>query len=356
MSTNQSKAATTDSKKRRRWPKVLLGVLGGLLAIVAIAWVVAANRPGLVVNAIQSAFHKDGTQANSYEPLDQAADGQDENGVYVRANIAYADEYPNSYLDIRYASDPAAVDSATHPTMVYIHGGGWFYGSKTKGDPMSVESSNYMMDSIVKDGYNLVSMDYALRPDYGFPVPMEQLDQCVRFLQEHAAEYGLDMTNVYFFGQSAGAVMTTQYATLVSNPAYADLMGIHPSLDASVIRAVAIDDAPLDYDDLDFATKVLVGNYLQETTFVDASLVARYNPIPYAGEGFPPALLIASDSYVADMKELHAALDGAGVDNELVYPLDDMREHTHHTYITGMKSDPVAQDTFDRMMTYLDQH
>ena len=216
MSTHQSKAATTDSKKRRRWPKVLLGVLGGLLAIVAIAWVVAANRPGLVVNAIQSAFHKDGTQANSYEPLDQAADGQDENGVYVRANIAYADEYPNSYLDIRYASDPAAVDSATHPTMVYIHGGGWFYGSKTKGDPMSVESSNYMMDSIVKDGYNLVSMDYALRPDYGFPVPMEQLDQCVRFLQEHAAEYGLDMTNVYFFGQSAGAVMTTQYATLVT--------------------------------------------------------------------------------------------------------------------------------------------
>jgi len=178
----------------------------------------------------------------------------------------------------------------------------------------------------------------------------------VRFLQEHAAEYGLDMTNVFFFGQSAGAVMTTQYATLASNPAYADLVDIHPSLETSAIRAVAIDDAPLDYGNLDFATKVLVGNYLQETTFVNASLVEQYNPIPYAGEGFPPALLIGSDSYVSDMKELHAALDAAGVDNELIYPFGDMGEHTHHTYITGMKDDPVAQDTFDRMMVFLGQH
>jgi len=167
----QGTATATDGKKKRRWPKVLLGVLGGLLAIVAIAWVVAANKPGLVVNAIQSAFYKDGAQANSYEPLDDLADGQDENGIYVRTNIAYADEYPNSYLDIRYPSDPAAGDAAERPTMIYIHGGGWFYGSKTKGDPLSVESSNYMMDSIVKAGYNLVSMDYALRPDYGFPTP-----------------------------------------------------------------------------------------------------------------------------------------------------------------------------------------
>ena len=71
---------------------------------------------------------------------------------------------------------------------------------------------------------------------------------------------------------------------------------------------------------MDFATKVLaVGNYLQETTFVDASLVERYNPIPYGvRSSCPPSSSPATP--MADMKELHAALDGAGVDNELVYP------------------------------------
>lgn len=163
---------------------------------------------------------------NSYEPRFGLTPGENirENGIVYLNDIRYAEEYPNRFLDISY---PDSDIEKVRPTFIYIHGGGFFGGDKIAGDPLAVNTdSNYLFDSIILEGYNLVNMNYALVPQYLFPTPELQLDQAIRFLQEHAEEYHLDMTNVIIMGQSGGAVMTAQYGAMISNPEYAKLYGI----------------------------------------------------------------------------------------------------------------------------------
>ena len=51
-------------------------------------------------------------------------------------------------------------------------------------------------------------------------------------------------------GSSAGAIMTAQYATVLSSPEYAALLGVEPALRLEQVSAVVIDDAPLDYSSM----------------------------------------------------------------------------------------------------------
>lgn len=199
------------------------------------------------------------------------------------------------------------------PTFIYIHGGGFFGGDKIAGDPLAVNSdSNYLFDHIILDGFNLVNINYALVPQYLFPTPELQLDQAVRFLQEHAEAYHLDMTDVIIMGQSGGAVMTVQYGAMISNPEYAEFYGIRPTLSPAAVRCLIIDDAPLIFDHFDRSGKRLLGNFICGTSFPSAKQKDMYNPITYVNSAYPTSFIIGNNyngnGYAYDMEQLYTRL------------------------------------------------
>lgn len=75
-------------------------------------------------------------------------------------------------------------------------------------------------------GYNVMNVDYALVPDYHFPVPLIQINQAFEFLIKHRYDYYLNMDNVVIMGSSAGAIMTAQYGSMLSNNKYSELLGV----------------------------------------------------------------------------------------------------------------------------------
>jgi acetyl esterase/lipase len=227
--------------------KWVVGSVLGIAAVLVVAILVIANSQDGSVKVLQSYIYwKLNGEPNSFEPAAPPADFVRSDGVRVRTNLNYGHTYPNSFLDLWYAT---ADDRVRRPTIIYMHGGGWFMGSKDWGDPLAgAGSSDDLSEPIgvlAKQGFNVANVDYALAPAYRYPVPLIQLNEAIAFLREHSDEYGVDMTRVIVMGGSAGAQLAAQYGVVSSDPAYAADVGIEPAIDPSHVKGLVLFSAPL---------------------------------------------------------------------------------------------------------------
>ncbi|WP_417503656.1 alpha/beta hydrolase [Microbacterium sp.] len=342
----------TRPTSRRRWPRRLL--IGGAIAVAVVVatGAILSYNTQIIVGAFQ------GYQSpNSFEPRHTPNDQVRADGVRYVNDLEYGTEFPNSHIDI---SIPADAADGPLPTIVFTHGGGFFAGDKVLADPLAIDSDvNFLFDQFLDQGYAFVNVNYALVPEYHFPTPVEQLDQALAFLKEHASDYQLDMDNVIIMGSSAGAIMTAQYGAALSNEGYATSLGVSPSIDVDSVRALIIDDAPLAIDDFGLSTMVLVGNYIDGTMYPSDESRERYDPIDDVTDSYPPSFLIGSnydgDGYAHDMGLLSTALEAKGVDHDFFYERYNDGSEPHHGLLGGLTSgDPIAKHAFDDMMAFLD--
>lgn len=337
-----------NEKKKKKIRKVLI-IFIVILAVLAGGVLFVLTHTQIFVGTIQKLSASTVNTANVYEPLGEPMEGLKDNGQYVITEVKYSETYPNSYLDITY---PNKDRDATNPTLIYFHGGGFFGGSKSVGDPLAENDATALLDDICAEGFNLVNIDYVLVPEYHFPDPLIQANEAFRFLTEHSEEYHLDMNRVVIMGSSAGAIMTSQMGSVITNPEYADALGISPVLKPKQIMAVVLDDAPLAYDKFSLGTKILVGNYVKGSIYLNREEVNRYNNILWVDSNYPPAVLLGSEYHV-DMRDMDKALTEAGVVHELVDPLAERNMEMQHCFVASERVNDVARDAFDRMITFI---
>ncbi|MBQ9414966.1 MAG: alpha/beta hydrolase [Clostridia bacterium] len=129
------------------------------------------------------------------------------------------------FLDLRYAegSDKRFLDlylpndgDGPFPLLVDVFGGGWYFGQR----------SSYKLDmalELLKRGYAVASIDYSLSHEATFPTQIYELKAAIRFLRNHAAEYGLDPARITVMGESAGAHIATVAAFSVGASMFEDI-------------------------------------------------------------------------------------------------------------------------------------
>ena len=322
-----------------------------LLGIAATAALILLTHTQIIVGSIQKLSAGTVNTINSYEPLGEPMEGVKDNGQYIITEIRYSDEYPNSFLDITYPDENREI---SRPTLIYFHGGGFFGGSKNVGDPLAGGDATALLDDICAEGFNIVNIDYVLVPEYHFPAPLVQVNEAFGFLIEHADEYHLDMDRVVIMGSSAGAIMTSQLGSIITDPDYASVLGITPAMKPEQVKAVVLDDAPLDYEHFSLGTKVLVGNYVKGSIFLSREEIQKYNNIPWVDSNYPAAFLLGSE-YYADMRLMDYALTSANVEHALVDPLAERNLQMQHCFVASERADEVAKDAFDRMMSFIKQ-
>ena len=335
-------------KGKKKLKKILIIVVA-VLAVLAGGVLFVLSHTQIIVGMIQKLSAGTVNTSNSYEPLGQPMEGLKDNGQYVITEIRYSENYPNSYLDITY---PNKDKDPSNPTLIYFHGGGYFGGSKNVGDPLAGSDATALLDDICSEGFNLVNIDYVLVPEYHFPDPLIQANEAFRFLIENSEKYSLDMDNVVIMGSSAGAIITSQLGSIITNPDYAAALGISPALKPREVKAVVIDDAPLVYDEFTLETKLLIGNYVKGSIFLSKDDLKRYNNILWVDSSYPSAVLLGSE-YYTDMRHLDKALSDAGVDHELVDPLMERNMVMQHCFVGLERVDDVAKDAFDRMIRFI---
>jgi acetyl esterase/lipase len=230
------------------------------------------------------------------------------NEYRVVPNITYltANNW-NATLDVY-----TPVAPGPHPTILHIHGGGWTGGSK--------ESVILRLMPYVEMGFAVVNVTYRLARVSEAPAAVEDCRCALRWVVEHAKEYGFDSNRIVSMGYSAGGHLALTTGML---PASAGLdrqcPGPDPLKVAAIVNWYGITDV---VDLLDGANqRAYAVSWLGGRP--DRNEIAkRVSPLSYVSRELPPILTIHGDADPTvpyqHATRLNAALQQAGASTELV--------------------------------------
>jgi len=207
---------------------------------------------------------------------------------------------------------PAGATSPA-PTVVWIHGGGWYAGDK------AACRSRFL----VQHGFAAASVDYRLSGEALFPAAVEDCHAAICWLRANAEKYNLDPDRIGVWGSSAGghlsALLGTSGAT--KNWSKSDISGeVQAVCDFSGptdLARMADEDLKRRFGTLYDVTARFLGGPVEEK--LEAAKAA--SPITYVHTKCPPFLIVhgAIDNVVSldEATVLHDALVKLGVDSTL---------------------------------------
>lgn len=252
----------------------------------------------------------------------------------IRKDVTYTPaDWPQALLADLYVPE----GKGPFPAVLVIHGGGW-----ENGDREQVQS---IAERVAERGYVVMNVTYRLAPAYRFPAPVYDLQQAVRWLHGHAAEYQVDAAHIGAFGYSAGAHLAAMLGTISTG----DPLDKPYGGDKTRVQAVVAGGTPTDLRK--FPGGTLVPQFLNTTLQQKPELYALASPITHITKDDPPFFLyhggmdmLVPVDHAEDMK---AALDAAGVPAEL-YILHG-REHVT-AFLTDWGAVNAALDFLDRTL------
>ncbi len=121
---------------------------------------------------------------------------------------------PKVYRDLAYAEPKnerqmldvyAPAKGKNHPVVVWIHGGGWKAGNKT-----GVQNKP---QAFVDKGYVFVATNYRFVPKVTVKEMTGDIAKAIRWVHDHAKEYGGDPKSIFVMGHSAGAHLAALVCT-----------------------------------------------------------------------------------------------------------------------------------------------
>ncbi|UXR74747.1 alpha/beta hydrolase [Staphylococcus sp. IVB6238] len=240
-------------------------------------------------------------------------------GTMYYKNIVYEQHQDNTVLDIYTSPEPKG-------TLFYIHGGGYAFDDKTYR-----EQSLYQF---VKQGYNVVNINYTLSPDAHYPDTLVQANQALSYVIKHAETYGIDPSKMIFSGDSVGAQVSGQLVLLLTNQSYAKELGIVPAnvdnhvdnhmVPKGFISVSGLLDTPEVGNTQLFATdwlfETLIRSYFQTNDVAHSEEVMESSILNNVNKQFPPTFMSDGNfgSFTKQAQALHHKLKHLGVDSQLV--------------------------------------
>jgi acetyl esterase/lipase len=204
----------------------------------------------------------------------------------VHRGLAYA-EPKNERQTLDVYSPP---DAKNRPVVLWIHGGGW-----RRGDKANVQRKP---QAFVDSGYVFVSTNYRFVPNVTIKEMMGDIAKAIRWVHDHAGEYGGDPNSVFVMGHSAGAHLA---ALVCTDDRYLKAEG----LSLGIIKGCM----PVDVSVYDIPRRIKDGGSTPPATFTqvfgDAEASHReLSPVTHIAKGkhIPPFLIL----HVADRPETRA--------------------------------------------------
>ena len=122
---------------------------------------------------------------------------------------------PQQTLNLYY---PARRRNATLPTVIDVHGGGWFYGDRNL-------NRNYCR-YLASQGYAVMGMGYRLLPDVDVRGQIQDIFASLRWLSHFGPQRGFDLDHVLLTGDSAGGHLASLVACIQQSEELQELFGV----------------------------------------------------------------------------------------------------------------------------------
>lgn len=205
------------------------------------------------------------------------------------------------------------------PLVIWLHGGGWMFGSRD-GCPVA---------SLAARGYAVASISYRLSDHPTrtvFPAQLHDCKAAVRWLRKNAWRFGCDGERIGVVGLSAGAHLAALLGTTMDDATLEGTLG--ETGVSSRVQAVVALFAPTDLlalertDERHWRVKLVSLGLLDGRPTERPRLARSASPALHAGPGSAPFLIFHGRDDVmvpVDQSErLHAALTAAGVPSTLM--------------------------------------
>ena len=244
-------------------------------------------------------------------------------------DVVFSDTNPDVLrADLHYIKDCKKNDK--YPVLINIHGGGWVIGDKKN-------SSTYCMP-IADSGFFVMTINYGMpskdlpalfekndpaichSDKYVFPYQIQTHFLAMKWLEENAEKYNLDLSKVFVSGDSAGSHMTGCVAACFSSEEYAKALGVEMP---SFVPKGYIMNCGL-YN-MDFYKYIPIARSMTQKFLgandVDSAPFYKYlNPIPYINKGANHVLVVKGMIDVATLFQsdmMYRALKKLGVDVDM---------------------------------------
>lgn len=322
-----------------RW---FIRIILGLVAVVAALWLtVSYITPQPAIWAIRALFDS-GSDAASAKLLPKVP-----SNVETLAAIRYDPADPDALLDI---FRPKAASGA-RPAIVWVHGGGFVSGNR--------HIVAEYLKILAAQGFVTITVDYTIAPDARYPTPIRQTNKALGYVAANAARYGVDPDRILIGGDSAGAQIAAQVATIATNPAYAKAVGIAPSVGPERIKGAILfcgahDVTMLNLDGtLGPFLRAVVWAYGGKRDAMDDPQFRLMALPDHVTADFPPAFITAGngDPLLGQSERLANSLKSAGAPVETLFFAKDHVPALGHEYQFDLDS-TAGKQALDRTVAF----
>lgn len=264
------------------------------------------------------------------------------------------------------------------PAIVWIHGGGLIFGSRTD---LPEEQKMYYL----KAGYSIVSIDYRLAPETKLPEIVNDVKDAIQWIHQNGKDsLGIDATKLFVIGHSGGAYLALLSGHFPNNPlrgivsfyGYGDIQGDWCNKpDSFYLTQTIISDAEAkkliidsiitsaSYDNRfnlykysrqnGFWTQLVSGHNIAK----ERNWFASYCPAKNIPANYPPVLLIHGnkDTDVPFSQSLRMAKQLKK--NKIQYRFVEMNNYNHvFDLLEGGLSNPDIAKVFEEVRVFLNDN
>ena len=230
-------------------------------------------------------------------------------------DIAYDDDHASQVLDLYLTKSEQST-----PAMIYIHGGGWRAGSKSR-------VPRWLKELVDEGTLSVLSVEYRFTDVETHPAQVHDCLRAIQFVRANATRWNIDPVKIGVTGGSAGGHLSA-YVALHDDIQDSESNDPVERQSSRVTCAVSF-AGPTDWSllsEIDHkhpAYRQLIG-YQPGTpaSELDAQRIRSVSPITFASQDDPPLMQVHGDHDdivpIEHAKNLHAKLKKLDVTSELV--------------------------------------
>ena len=253
------------------------------------------------------------------------------------------------------------------PLVVYIHGGGLIFGTRT-------DMKKEQIDLYLQAGYNVCTIDYRLAPESKLPAIKQDIEDALIWLREHgASKFGFDPERMAVIGSSAGGYLALLSGTFQSRPkvivsfyGYGDIAGdwyrkpspyfskmtaVPEMLVQQLIQKQPISEGPIERRYAIYLFCRQQGKWIDYLTDNREETLDPFCPSKKTDENYPPTLLLHGDADEDVPYEqsviMSEALSKAKIKNKLI-----TIKNGKHSFDENM-GDPAVGEAFEEVISFL---
>lgn len=202
-------------------------------------------------------------------------------------DVIYDESNEYGKLDLLF-DESQLPESGLYPVVFNIHGGGWITGDKRFRRGVSLQFAN--------SGNFVVNVNYALTPKYTYKDEIQNIFSALKWVQNNAEKYKLDLNKMVITGDSAGAHLSAVTIVTLTDTNWQQKFEVEPL--GIAFKGTVLFCGPYDFNEfwmrfpvLDTMLKGIAG-VKRKKDVAKSEFVDYLNPIPAITESFPRSLIV----------------------------------------------------------------